>query len=289
MTKLIQFKQSTRYPTLTVKKYTKQVFFKNLWNSDPELIESRGHVLDQSGQVVVNPMTKCFNYQENGTMIDRDELCLMVEKINGFMCAATYVPSVGEVVISTTGSLDSDFVGYAEEFITPQIKQYIKANYATNPVTFIFEICHPIDPHIIVEKHGAYLLGMRRIDDTSPYFSDAVKEAELDRIAADMGVMRPIWRDNVQFGHILKLASRSQNEGFMVYGQSSGTSLKIKTPYYKTLKAIARKSDIMSLDKQRVDEEYYPLLDHLVQISDKFNALDEQSKLEYIKEFLNHE
>lgn len=72
------------------------------------------------------------------------------------------------------------------------------------------------------------------------------------------------------------------HKGFVVYGQTSRTTLKIKSPYYLTLKACARKKDILSLDKQRVDEEYYGLIDHLRGVSDQFNALDEQARLAYI-------
>jgi hypothetical protein len=46
----------------------------------------------------------------------------------------------------------------------------------------------------------------------------------------------------------------------------------------------------MSLDKKRVDEEYYELLDHLTayDVSDSFNALSEQDRLAYIRDYFQN-
>lgn len=281
MAELIQRKQSKRYPGLFVKKYSKKVFFDGLWHTDDALLEARGHVEDEDGNVVIRPFTKIFNRFENNTDIDQDETVVSVRKVNGFMAAATYVPSVDRVVVSTTGSLDSEFVEFAEAYITDDVCEKIKAISATDPVTYLFEICHPSDPHIVSERFGAYLIGARRVADTTPYFSDEVLEVALDATANVLGVKRPWW-DVCEFSDVVAAASTCNHEGFVVYGQTSRTTLKIKSPYYLTLKACARKKDILSLDKQRVDEEYYGLIDHLRGVSDQFNALDEQARLAYI-------
>lgn len=67
-----------------------------------------------------------------------------------------------------------------------------------------------------------------------------------------------------------------------MYGQTSNTVLKIKSPHYLTLKAVARIKDISTLDKRRVDEEYFDLIDHLKQIAVQFNSMTEQERLEYV-------
>jgi hypothetical protein len=41
---LLTRKESTRYPGLFVKKYTRKVFYDNLWSENDELLEARGHV-----------------------------------------------------------------------------------------------------------------------------------------------------------------------------------------------------------------------------------------------------
>lgn len=283
MKELIQRKESTRYPGLFVKKYTRRVFFDNLWHENEDLLEARGHVETADGKVVIRPFTKIFNLGENGTDIDRDEDVIAIRKVNGFMACATYVPEVDEVVVSTTGSLDSDFVAIAERWITKEIKDLIKSFY--HDITFIFEIVDPEDPHIIKEEYGAYLLGARLLTVTgsNAYTSSVYWEGWLDAMSQNLGVKRPEWK-MCKFSEVVAEAKTCQHEGFVVY--SSDTALKIKSPYYLALKAAARKKDIMSLNKQFVDEEFYPLIDHIKANQEAFNALDEQARLEYMKEFL---
>lgn len=286
MAELIQRKESKRYPGLFVKKYSKKVFFDALWHTDDALLEARGHVEDADGNIVVRPFTKIFNRFENNTDIDRDEDVVSIRKVNGFMAAATYVPSLDKVVVSTTGSLDSEFVEFAEKYITEEVKEGIRSISRERPATFLFEICHPLDPHIINEEFGAYLIGCRYVDDESAYFSDEALETGLDFSARSLGVLRPEWKV-CRFSDVVREAAECKHEGFVVYGKTSKTSLKIKSPYYLTLKACARKKDILSLDKQRVDEEYYELIDHLKENVEMFNALDEQARLMYIVNYFN--
>lgn len=285
MSELIFRKESKRYPGLFVKKYRKQVFFDNLWHTSDELLEARGHIEDADGNIVVRPFTKIFNQFENGTNIDRDETVVAIRKVNGFMAAATYVPAVQAVVISTTGSTDSDFVTYAEDYITEEVKAKIYAVSQVEPMTFLFEICHPNDPHIINEDFGAYLIGCRKVSDDTSYFSDESFEVGLDVSAAALGVKRPEWFI-ARFSDVTSKAKSCLHEGFVVYGQSSKTALKIKSPYYLQLKLLARKRDIMTLNKQRVDEEFYGLLDHVRALGRGFTDMNEQQRLEYMREWL---
>jgi hypothetical protein len=285
MTQLIQSRQSVRYPGLHVKKYTKRVFYDNRWHEDPMLLESRGHVYNDRGSLVINPMTKIFNRFENNTDIDRDEECVVVTKVNGFMAAATYVPDVADVVVSTTGSLDSEYVDLAERELGFHVVSYIKSMSSFERRTYVFEIVHPSDPHIIQEESGAYLLGYRDIDDRAAYFTDEAKEAELDRIAMSMGVKRPLW-STARFGDVVEAAKSVQHEGFVVYGQRSRTALKIKSPMYLTLKAAARRKDIESLDLSRIDEEFYGLVASIKKHKDQFNAMDEQTRLNFMRNWI---
>ena len=283
MKQLITRKESKRYPGLFVKKYTKRVFYDNLWSKDNELLEARGHVETADGRLVIRPFTKIFNHHENGTNIDRNENCIWIQKINGFMACATLVPEVNDVVISTTGSLDSDFVALAEQHLFG-IKQWLREVGLTR-TTFMFEIVDPSDPHIIQEEPGAYLLGHRYIHGDEAYMTSEFKEESLDKIAELMGVSRPKW-GLARFGDIVKMAKTVQHEGFVVYGLKSNTVLKIKSPHYLALKAAARKADIMTLDKTKVDEEFYPLIDHLKSIGETFNSMTEQDRLDYMRKFL---
>lgn len=277
-------RRSARYPDLYVKKYSRKVFFDNLWND--ELIECRGHVELQDGTTVVRPFTKVFNRFENDTDIPLEEECIAVQKINGFMAAATYVGhGINKVVVSTTGSLDSPYVDMAKEYLTEEVLDKIAKRY--KGYTVLFEICHPKDPHIINEEPGAYLIGMRSIEGKDKYFTSVANEHRLDCIAYAMQVKRPDWFVQ-DFNTVLELNRSSIIEGFMVYGLDSHTCLKLKTPYYLALKAAARIKDISKLNKSRIDEEFYPLIDYLKSLDkDYFNNLTEAEKLKLIKEHIN--
>lgn len=277
MSELYTLKESTRYPGLFVKKYKNKVFYDNLWTD--ELIESRGRVVLADGTVVINPFTKIFNYKENGVTIPDDETCMYVNKVNGFMAAATYVPQVGKVVVSTTGSLDSDFVDIAEKYINPLIKELIKMYMQS--VTLLFEVCDPEDQHIIKEDYGLYLIGVRFLND-KVYHSDWLKEKYLDRSAKILGCKRPDWGMDT-FENIRNMVKSSKTEGVVVYG-SKGTILKMKSPYYLATKAVARIKDISKLNKMKVDEEFYSLVEYIKSL-EGFNALSEQERINIVREF----
>lgn len=277
---LVMLKESKRYPGLFTRKYRNLVFFKNLWNE--ELLECRGHVQLADGTLVVNPFTKIFNKGENGTDINPLEICLYVEKVNGFMAAATYVKQVDKVVVSTTGSLDSEYVDMAEEYITNDIKHVIKTQFRSR--TFLFEICHPNDPHIIYEKPGAYLIGSRKVSDTNHYFATYSSERTLDFIANNMFLVKRPRYGLLAFREILERANIARHEGFIVYGQTSNTVLKLKTPYYLSCKAIARIKDLAKLDKRRIPEEFYPLVDYIRELPGHV-IYNEQERLGIIRRY----
>lgn len=288
MSNLILLKESSRYPGLFIKKYNKRVFFDNLWNTDPALVEARGHVVTSDGTRVINPFTKVFNFGENGTTINRDSQVLSIRKVNGFMCGVTYIPCIDEVVTSTTGSLDSMFVDYANEYITPKIREFIKQHAIEHePCTWLFEIVHPSDPHIVPEIPGPYLLGARAVASDEPYTTSVQNESYLDQVALEIGVMRPEFTVE-QFDHVVQLGKTVKHEGFVVYDLTSSTVLKIKSRFYLVNKMFARKKDVLSLDRSRVDEEFYPLLDHIAQIASEFNSMSEQERLEYTRNWIEN-
>ena len=283
---LITLKESKTYPGLFVKKYKNRVFYDNLWNTSPELLESRGHVYDSDGKVVVNPFTKIFNLGENNTYINRDETVLALRKVNGFMCGVTYIPSIDQVVVSTTGSLDSDFVTLANTQVPDEVKDFIRSHaIETEPQTWLFEVVDPSDPHIIAETPGIYLLGARKVCSTVSYYTTPAEQDYYDQVAAHLGIMRPEW-EVVNFQQLVNRSKTVPHEGWVVYGFTSKTVLKIKTPFYKVNKMLARKKEILTLDKSKVDEEFYPLLEHVKSLGDQFTNMPEQERLTYMKEWL---
>lgn len=288
--KLVTCKASTAYPELSVLKYTRKVFYDgNLWN---KILENcRGTVVDKDFNPVIMPFEKVYNRGENGTDIPRDEEVVAVRKVNGFMAAATYVKSLDEVLVSTTGSLDSDFVTMAKQYLNSNVLEVIKKKYYER--TLLFEICHPSDPHVVEEEHGAYFLGFRRIDWNIHHHGDVPHQMRYDQIAMDLDVMRPQWV-KLRFSDLVEKMKTIRHEGFMVHGKT--TSLKLKSPFYLTTKLFGRMEhqklvdNLQNLDKirERLSEEYYPLIEKLQENIDQFSDMDEQQKFAYIREFLEH-
>lgn len=249
---------------LFVYKYAKRVFYDNLWNTDPLLLEARGMVLDAEGNKVIWPFTKVFNYGENGTTCRRDTRVEAVEKVNGFMAAARYVN--GKVLVSTTGSLDSDFVQLARRVLFDVIPEYDVWWAARRNHTLLFEICDPSDPHIVNEEPGAYLIGARDMRD-----GHMASEDLLDFIAQGSGFKRPR-RFVAPFDDAAQIAVSSKIEGYMIRSFPSGEYLmKIKSSHYLSKKFIMRMGagkvkamwENPQIYKAIVDEEFEELVEYL--------------------------
>lgn len=281
--KLVTRKESTRYPGLFVLKYSRKVFHNNLWSANPLLKECRGLVVDSEYNVVARPFTKIFNYKENGTgtSIEDRNIVFITKKVNGFMASLTKYE--GKLLVSTTGSLDSDFVDYATEYlkdIDPGLLEYGH--------TYMFEICHPSDPHIIPEEYGAHFLAVvghiggntfYKFDfHEDDYFLDALKSYG---IHTDGDQDLPLV---IRFCELKEIVKTCRHEGFVVLSTNSDETLKIKSPWYLVNKALARKEDIFQLNKERVDEEYYDLVDHLKGL-DSWAEMGEQVRLQYIRNY----
>ena len=115
--KLVTKKTYTEGPFagLSVLKYKNNVFWDNLWHTDPRLLECRGMVVDSEDNVIILPFTKIFNRFENGKDLPMDKQICVPRKVNGFMAAAGAYN--GDWIVSTTGTPDSDFAHMAKERI----------------------------------------------------------------------------------------------------------------------------------------------------------------------------
>ena len=49
---------------LIVWKYSKRVFFDNLWHQHELLLKARGLITDKQGNIIVHPFEKIFNFNE---------------------------------------------------------------------------------------------------------------------------------------------------------------------------------------------------------------------------------
>ncbi len=276
---LVRAKRSERYPELRVLKYKPKVFFDNLWDQHPLLVHCRGLVVDNDYNVVVKPFTKVFNRFENNTDINPDELVTAVVKVNGFFGCVTNWG--GRSIVSTTGTLDSEYAQLAETYIGEYGEKISEGSSA------MFEIVDPSDPHIITERTGAHLIGLNERGYWYP-------ENKLDLIHATHGLgdYRPNWGRSL-FSEVVQLAKSAKHEGYMVYGQN--TSLKLKSPYYLTTKLFARihpeklEKLLKTQRSLRIDEDYLPVMQHLRETFEDFILLDEQQGVSYVREFIEQE
>ena len=290
-------KASRKYPQLSVLKYNKDVFFENRF--DDALLEMRGMVLDKHNQIIVRPFTKVFNYSERIAKdsryplhIDDDRLVNAVVKVNGFLGCCTYVqlaegnPSFSEdfnnqVLYSTTGSLDSNFAEMTEQHCS----QYIDLLKAYPNHTFMFEITDGNDVHIIKEEFGETLIGIRNVATGIQFLED-----ELDNIAQQYGIKRPETIKGITFGALKDVLKDVEHEGFMVFdAQTNELLFKLKSPFYLISKFFGRSTEGnigRKLDKRHVDEEFYPLIDHIQANRETFDVMGEQEKIAFIQAFL---
>ena len=280
---------------LTIYKYSKKVFFDNLWNEDPTLLKARGIVLGIDGKIVQHPFDKVFNYSENGAGLDIDnnEEVIAVEKLNGFLGNIGLNPYTKKLLISTTGSMNSDYVKYIQDFIDSKLQGKLMKFFSKNKVTLSFEVIHPEDPHIIKygeKDHGLHLIGVRGLNADDKTYT----EKEIDLIAKELELKRSLWF-KTSFGELKELVKDSKIEGFMVRKNNKDQDyiVKFKTPYYLSVKFLGRMGDnkikFMFANKDKfkmsVDEEFYPIVDQLVHnfTLEEFLNMSNEEKILYIQ------
>lgn len=271
----------TSDPDLRVLKYHRKVFYANLWSDFLE--ECRGVVIDKDFNIVSRPFRKIYNYgvEVKAPKIDHDEMVYAFRKINGFMVAMTWHND--DVLVSTTGSIDSDFVVMARKYLTDTIREFVQMY---KEFTLMFECCDPSDPHIVEEKTGLYFLGARH---KATGELNANWLFHYNKHAHEYMGTNPVEAEEIRFGDLVDKVKTVKHEGFVIYTKD-GRSTKIKSPHYLTKKLFMRGNldKLFAKDiKASIDEEYFPLVDYVNANKDVFMASDEMERRRMIEEFLN--
>lgn len=265
---------------LTLFKYARSVFYKNLWT--PELEQLRGAVF-QGDTLAVQAMLKVYNYGERGAGLDlaMDTPVYLDYKVNGFMLNVTVI--CDELVFSTTGSLDSDFVelGTKVFFDRLSMRDIEELKTFEDYTTFTFEVVDKSDPHIVAEQDGLFLL---RISNHSMGLRDRVAEAIKTN---------PVTGFITTLGQALELAKTAKHEGWMVYpAHGFGEPFfKLKTKYYLTTKFLMRSkkaSDMVFNDQWPVeDEEFFKLVQAIKDTFSKesWDSMDDQTRRHFVETF----
>lgn len=287
--KLVSVKSCDKYPELSILKYRKSVFFNNLWNDFLE--ECRGTVIDKDWNPITRPFKKIYNFgiESKAPKIHHDEMVTAYRKINGFMASMTWYQN--DVLISTTGSLDSDFVDMAKETAATYTDWENCRSLLKNMEgkTLLFEVCHVNDPHIIPEIPGMYLIGMRE-NTWDSEIQGWNRGYDFYDIAKKIRCFAPEFFQ-VSFGDIVKMTKECRHEGFVVY-TLDGRCTKIKSPWYLTNKWVARNprtDKIMDTNndiKKSIDEEYHGLIDAIRLSIVEYTAMTEQERLTWVRNFI---
>jgi hypothetical protein len=266
-----------------VLKYKKKVFYDNLWND--YIAECRGSIVDADFNLVSYPFTKIYNYgiEKAAPVLAPDTKVTAHRKINGFMVACTL--HNGKLLVSTTGSTDSDYVTMAKELIDEA--KYLDLCSRWAGYTFMFECVHKNDPHIIPEKEGMYILGYRENKFGTSVQHDPYMLMEMGRVLGCF-VPESIMTNMAQ---LQVLAKECKHEGYVFY-TDDGVSAKIKSPYYLTSKWVARNPrtdklvDMKNDIKHNLDEEYFPLVDAIRANIVEYTAMDEQARLAWVRNYM---
>jgi hypothetical protein len=272
-----------------VLKYKKRVFYNGLWND--YIAECRGTIVDADFNLVTYPFTKIYNYgiEKEAPVLADDVEVTAFRKVNGFMVAVTW--HAGDVLVSTTGSTDSDYVDMAKEMMLTHMSwadwQLAFNRTDMDNLTVMFECVHPNDPHIVPEQPGMYVLGYR---DNVWGSKVGHHRSILEGIAVGFNCHVPE-HYKVSLGKLKQMTKECRHEGYVFY-TADGASAKIKSPYYLTSKWVARNPrtdklvDLNKDIKHQLDEEYYPLVDAIRENIEAYTAMDEQARLAWVREQL---
>lgn len=231
---LATLKKDGKYTTF---KYHRRAMYDYLWHQIPQLLECRGHVYCNSTKELVQAAPrKSFNYLECGHWLNipLDTPVEMYKKINGYMACATLHND--ELIVSTTGTTTSDYAIWAKELIQRDYKLWDEM--IDDKITVLFEVVVSQDPHIVHERKGLHLLGVREKDRGDFYPLNGSTKCTLEQA--------------------LKIAKFDRGEGFMVYPMlpnalyDYNNCCKLKTPYYigkkKLMRMTAKNVEIMYND-----------------------------------------
>ncbi len=246
----------------TTFRYARKAMYEYLWRKIPALRECRGHVYhNETHELIQAAPTKSFGYLERGWWVNKplDTPVQIYKKINGFMACATIYN--GELIVSTTGTTTSDYAKWARELIERDYKFYDMV--IDSEVSALFEVVVPQDPHIVQEREGLHLLGVR------------------EKVNGNFHPMGE--SHNVTLKQALELAKVDRGEGFMMYPMKQDGNYdyndccKLKSEYYAGKKKLMRMTpknvEIMYKDvhhfKQQLSNYWYASAKSVVRRVDK--------------------
>lgn len=277
-------------PNAQILKYNPATtMFKGNWNQYT-VNGARGNIVDKDTFEPINmPFPKLFEASELDIVVPSDTPVLAFRKRNGFMLSVTWYN--GELIVGTTGTIDSDYANLGRSYIQPWMKEVFK-KYSGH--TFLFEVCDPSDPHIFPEPQGLYLIGYRANEWGShpnvlvPYHNASLNET-FRYFKEGINFDHPIIST---YGEIELRSMVEDCEGYVVW-INNRYPLKLKCQHYKIRKKLARaKGDklyrlVQNLHPELFNLKIYRQLQQTVLTHfDEFSALEEQKRLQWLTDVM---
>lgn len=268
---------------LRIFKYNKSAFFDRTWlKAGHEWVgKARGIVFDIKTKTVV---ARPFDRVEETGELDRNKKYCFENKINGFLAVLFWDGLDWRV--TSSGSFESDYVDMANEALESLIKVLrVKSSDRLKKFTYMFEINHVRDPHIIIEPMAgsccATLIGVR---ETAVADSQVCSPEEIDDFYMELNMLEPVGMSQIQRatwfiadgGTILDQDKSGDlmTEGFMVRDINNfGYVGKFKSRYYRTLKYLARTKRIGDYDKDGRVVGFAPLNSHVWNVESPFDQI----------------
>lgn len=242
--------------TFTTFKYARKAMYEYLWYQIPDLLECRGHVYcNATKELIQAAPRKSFNYLERNYWEDipLDTPVEMYKKVNGYLACVTLHND--EIVVSTTGTTTSDYAKWAKELILQDWHLYDMV--IAPDVTTLFEVVIPQDPHIVKERQGLHLLGVREKSNGNFHPMGEAIRCSLEQA--------------------LEIAKHDRGEGFMMYrmlhdglGYNFNECCKLKSDYY------VGKKKLMRMQVKNVENMYKKPLETAASLPDMWYDVPSQ-------------
>lgn len=300
---------------LSIYKYSREVFYDNLWhkndkNTNELLLKLRWIVFDVLWNVVSYPFDKIFNFWEilkdsenniiSENKVREDKNYQFVEKLNWFLWVISPHPYKKDILVHTSWSLTWDYAEYIKKFISKDKHKKLIEFFETNKLTLCFEVICAEDPHIIKyseNEFGLYLIWSRDISSKNIENMNLLSEEKLDEIAEKLWFKRPKYFIST-LSEVKKDIKNLKIEWYILRDlEITNPVIKLKTPYYLITKFLSRmwngkfellfKNKMQFIKTKEVDEEYFPVLDYIIENKETFSQKDNLEKAEFIREFLS--
>lgn len=214
-------KQVHKNLPLSIWNYSPKAQYESAWDQYPLLLQTRGLIIDNDGNVAARPFKKFFNIEENRHTPTQD--FEVFEKMDGSL--GIMFKYKGEMVCATRGSFNSDQASWMTKFAN----QYNYQDIIVEGFTYLFEIIYP-ENRIVVDYNGEERLVLLGVINT-----ETGEEVPHEDLYEGFDVVKKY--DGVRDYSELKGKVEQNAEGFVVRF-SNGNRMKIKGEEYLRLHKI---------------------------------------------------